>query len=104
MHLSLVQETMPVADDGVKNLLPAEHFSLEQLQEDQNKKMLQTIMGSEHAHRHSDPPDLVVSLLLQQTLVVARNLGPKLLFGLREEIHPGFAFLKESLLLEQQQL
>lgn len=32
IHLSLIQHTMAITDDGVQNLLPAEHLCLEQLQ------------------------------------------------------------------------
>lgn len=45
--------------------------------------------------------DLVVSLLLQQTLVVAGRLGGQLLFGLGEEVHPRLTLLQEALLLQQ---
>lgn len=43
----------------------------------------------------------MVSLLLQQTLVVAGDLGSQLLFSLRQEVHPGLTLLEETLLLEQ---
>lgn len=46
----------------------------------------------------------MVSLLLQQTLVVARDLGGQLLFSLRQEIHPGLTLLEEALLLENHRL
>lgn len=49
-------------------------------------------------------PHLVVSLLLQQTLVVARDLSSQLLFSLRQEVHPGLTLLEEALLLEHHRL
>lgn len=47
---------------------------------------------------------LVVPLLLQQAVVVARNLGGEFLFSLRQEVHPSLALLEETLLLEHRGL
>lgn len=46
----------------------------------------------------------MVSLLLQQTLVVSRDLSSQLLFSFRQEVHPRLTLLEETLLLEQHRL
>lgn len=46
----------------------------------------------------------MVSLLLQQTLIVARDLSGQFLLRLGQEVHPGLTLLEETLLLEHQRL
>lgn len=73
IHLPLVQHMMAIADNGVENLLPAEHFCLEQLQE-HIIIVIMKLRGQSQSLVHmcfQHFSDLMVSLLLQQTLVVA---------------------------------
>jgi len=95
---------MAIADDGVQNLLPAKHFCLEQLQSTRacvknNTLHTRTAISVGVLFRFFS--HLVVSLLLQQTLVVARDLSGQLLISLRQKVHPGLTLLEEALLLEQ---
>lgn len=48
--------------------------------------------------------DLMIPLLLQQAVIVARNLSGELLLSMRQEVHPSLTLLDETLLLEQHRL
>ncbi|KAF3845586.1 hypothetical protein F7725_008749 [Dissostichus mawsoni] len=96
-----LQHPLPVTDDGVKDLLPAEHLRLEQLQETRlhcylfnsrhtvniSNKNINTMLYRQQLQVLS--ADLMGFLLLRQTLHVSGDFHGQVLLRLQQELHPG---------------